>query len=222
MLETIFMIAAVVGGTVMVCQFLLTLMGMGDDGADIGDADGGDFGGDVDVDADFGGADDIDGDHHSSIADAADAEIQSTHTSWLFGVLSFRTLVAGAAFFGLSGMAARSMDIGPGTSLLIAGVVGLAAMYSVYWLMRMIYRLNSSGNERISNAIGRRATVYIPIPAERAGAGKVQLSMQNRIVEYQAVTEDKEPLKTGDAVEVVALVSNEIVKVRRVAQAVEA
>ena len=47
MLNTIFLIAAVIGGTIMVCQFLLTFMGMGDDGA-------GDMG-DVGADADFGG-----------------------------------------------------------------------------------------------------------------------------------------------------------------------
>lgn len=218
MLETIFMIAAIVGGTVMVCQFLLTLLGMGDDGADLGDADG--FDGDVDFDGDFDG--DVDGDHHNTFSEAADAELQSSNSSWLFGVISFRTLVAAAAFFGLSGMAARSMDYAPGPSLMIATAVGLAAMYGVYWLMQTIYRLNSSGNQRIGNAVGRRATVYIPIPAERAGAGKVQLSMQNRIVEYQAVTEDDQPLKTGEAVEVVALVSNDTVKVSRIAQQVEA
>jgi hypothetical protein len=63
--------------------------------------------------------------------------------------------------------------------------------------------------------------VYIPIPASRKGAGKVQLSMQNRIVEYQAVTEEDEPLKTGQAVQVVGIVASDIVKVRRAAQTVE-
>jgi hypothetical protein len=49
----------------------------------------------------------------------------------------------------------------------------------------------------------------------------VQLSMQNRIVEYQAVTEDDEPLKTGQSVQVVGIVGSDVVKVRRAAQAVE-
>ena len=45
----------------------------------------------------------------------------------------------------------------------------------------------------------RRSTFRFP--ASAAGAGKVQLSMQNRIVEYQAVTDDDEPLKTGENVD---------------------
>ena len=124
----------------------------------------------------------------------------------LFGVLSFRTLVAAAAFFGVTGKAALSAGYAPvdfadpGDRWSV-----LSAMYGMYWLMRLIAGLNSSGNERIGNAVGRQATVYIPIPATRKGAGKVQLSMQNRIVEYQAVTDDAEPLKTGETVEVVGI-----------------
>jgi hypothetical protein len=88
--------------------------------------------------------------------------------------------------------------------------------------LRQISRLASSGNERIVNALGRRATVYIPIPADGRGAGKVQLSMQNRIVEFQAVTDGPEPLKTGEAVEVVAVSGSDMVRVRRLAEPVEA
>jgi hypothetical protein len=58
--------------------------------------------------------------------------------------------------------------------------------------------------------------VYIPIPAERKGPGKVQLSMQNRIVEFLAVTDEGDRLKTGEAVEVVGLAGSDTLEVRRV------
>lgn len=214
MLSTIYLIAAVVGGTVLVCQFVLTLMGLGDDGLDTGDAA---FDGDLAGDAVHGGA----VDHHTTLSEAADGEFQHPDSSWLFGVLSFRTLVAAAAFFGAAGSAALAAGFSQLTSLIVATLVGLGAMYGMYGLMRLIAGLKSSGNERIRNALGRPATVYIPIPASRKGAGKVQLSMQNRIVEYQAVTEDDEPLKTGQSVQVVGIVGSDVVKVRRAAQAVE-
>jgi membrane protein implicated in regulation of membrane protease activity len=222
MLDSLFLIAAVVGGTVMICQFALTLMGMGDDGADavaddgVGDVDGGgDFDADVGEvgDAEFGDG----ADHHTSMSTAADAEFHHD-TSWLFGVLSFRTLIAAAAFFGVTGKAALSSGMAQSTSLVLATLVGLSAMYSMYWLMRGISRLTSSGNERIRNAVGCPATVYIPIPAAQQGAGKVQLSMQNRIVEYQAITEDAEKLKTGENVIVVGVAGSDVVRVRRVGE----
>jgi len=218
-LNTIFLIAAIVGGTVMVCQFVLTLMGMGDDGGlDAHDAGAG-FDG-SDIGADFNG--DGVADHPTSAHTAADGEFVHPDSSWLFGVLSFRTLITGAAFFGVAGRAAKASDVSNGTALVIALGAGLAAMYGMYWLMRAISGLTSSGNQRISAALGRRATVYIPIPADRKGAGKVQISMQNRIVELQAVTDEPQRLKTGETVEVVAITGSDQVRVRRVAEVVEA
>jgi hypothetical protein len=220
MLSTIFLIAAVVGGTVLVCQFVLTLLGMGHDGADVGHDVGGDFHGDAGI-----GGDSMHGDiapqHNTSLATAADGDYQHPDSSWLFGILSFRTLVAAAAFFGVAGRAALSAQFSQFASLVIATLVGLCAMYGMYWLMQLIAGLSSSGNERIGNALGRQATVYIPIPAGHKGAGKVQLSMQNRIVEFQAVTDDDAALKTGETVEVVGIVGNDIVQVRRAVETVQ-
>ena len=221
MLDVIFLIAAVVGGTVMVCQFALTLMGMGDD-LDGGDHFGGHHG---DYDAGYEGSaapGELPGDHHTSTATAADGDFQHPDSSWLFGVISFRTLIAAAAFFGVAGKAATSAGFANGPALTIAVLAGLAAMYGMYWLMRGVSGLTSSGNQRISSALGRRATVYIPIPPDRKGAGKVQLSMQNRIVEFQAVSDEPERLKTGETVEVVAVAGSDVVRVRRIVEPVGA
>jgi membrane protein implicated in regulation of membrane protease activity len=219
MLNIIFLVAAIVGGTVMVCQFVLTLMGLGDDGGlDAHDAgagfDGGDFGADLNGDGVV--------DHPTAAHTAADGEFVHADSSWLFGVLTFRTLITGAAFFGVAGRAATASNLSNGTALVIALAAGMAAMYGMYWLMRAIAGLTSSGNQRISSALGQRATVYIPIPGDRKGAGKVQISMQNRIVELQAVTDEPARLKTGETVEVVAITGSDQVRVRRVAQVVEA
>ena len=218
---TLFLVAAVVGGTILVCQFALTLLGLGHDGGGLGHHLGGDFHGDAHVGGGFhvdhasgGGTGDHAGGGH------ADSN-QHTESGRAFSVISFRTLVAATAFFGVSGSAAMSAGYAATTSLVLAVMVGVAAMYGMYWLMRSIASLNSSGNERISNAVGRPATVYISIPAMRLGAGKVQLSMQNRIVEYQAITDDAQPLKTGETVEVIGVAGNDTVCVRRAAQPVQ-
>jgi membrane protein implicated in regulation of membrane protease activity len=208
---TLFLIAAVAGGTILVCQFALTMLGLGHDGGGLGHHMGGDFHGDAHV----GGDSHVfhAGDSHTD----ADQHTDSTH---VFSVISFRTLVAAIAFFGVSGRAALSAGYAPSTSFILAVIVGVAAMYGMYWLMRVIASLNSSGNERIGNAVGRRATVYLRIPATRSGAGKVQLSMQNRIVEYQAFTDEAEPLQSGESVEVVDVSGGDTVYVRRIAQSI--
>lgn len=209
MLDTIFLVAAVIGGTVLVCQFVMTILGLGGEDLDTG-FDGSDL------------PDDIVGGHPTPMSTAADAEFAHTDSSWLFGVLSFRTLIAAAAFFGVAGKAALSAGFQQSTALIIAVLVGMSAMYGMYWLMKLIGSLTSSGNERIGNALGRTAKVYIPIPAARKGAGKVQLSMQNRIVEYRAVTDDDCRLNTGETVEVVDVAGVDLLRVRRVLAAVDA
>ncbi len=209
---TVFLIAAVVGGTILVCQFLLSLLGLGEHtGADVAHHLGGGFHGGGHPGGDFHA--DHSGDAH------AEAE-EHTGSSHLFAMVSFRTVVAAAAFFGAAGKAALSAGYATSTAFVLATIVGLFAMYGMYWLMRTIASMDSYGNERISNAIGRQATVYIPIPATRNGAGKVQLSMQNRIVEYEAVTDDAEPLKTGDLVEVIGVTNVDTVQVRRAASTI--
>lgn len=212
MLDILFLIAAIVGGTVMVCQFLLTLLGMGDDGSALGDA-AGDL---ADVDLD------VAGDHQTPLSHASDAEYQHTDGSWLFGVLSFRTLIAAAAFFGITGKAALSAGYPQTIALVLAVLVGIGAMYGMYFLMRSISQFTSSGNEEIAQAPGKTATVYVPVPAAGAGAGKIQLAMQNRTVEYQAVTADETPLATGETVEVVRVTGSDTVEVRRLRETVDA
>jgi len=216
---------------VMVCQFGLTLLGMGHDGVDGGlghdaadfsghDAGGGHVGQDVGDVGDLTGGDPAN-DHHNTWSNAADG-VQHPDSSWLFSVISFRTLIAAAAFFGVAGKAALSMGVSQSVSLLLAIAAGWGAMYGMYWLMRSVAGFASSGNERIGNAVGRRATVYIPIPANGQGRGKVQVSMQNRIVEFQAVTDEEERLRTGEPVEVIAVDGSDLVRVRRVVETVGA
>ena len=48
---------------------------------------------------------------------------------------------------------------------------------------------------------------------DAVGHGKVQLSMQNRIVEYQAFTDEAETLQSGESVEVVDVAGGDTVYV---------
>jgi hypothetical protein len=211
-LSTFYLIAAVVGATILVCQFALALIGLSHDGADFGHHLGGDFHGDTHVGDSLAGS--HAGDTHS------DAN-QHPSSGRLFEMISFRTVVAAAAFFGVTGLATLNSGFPETTSFVFAVVAGAFAMYGMYRLLGLMAGMDSSGNERIANAIGLVATVYVSIPPAGKGAGKVLLSMQNRIVEYQAVIADLEPIKTGEKVEVVGIKSDDMVEVRRVSQVVE-
>jgi membrane protein implicated in regulation of membrane protease activity len=192
MLSWLFLICAVVGGTVLVCQFVLTLVGLGGDHADFSH----------DVPHDFSA-----GDTHGG--DAAGHDAHGDHgSSWLFGVISFRTLIAAATFFGLVGYAAESAGLAMGPQLVLAVAAGIGAMYGVHWIVRSMGRLAVDGTVRVRAALGQEGTVYVPIPAAKAQAGKIQLKLQNRLVEYEAVTGGAERLATGTRVRVIGIIGN--------------
>lgn len=176
---TIFLVCALVGGTVLAVQFILAFVGLGAEALDV------DVPGDVgDADVDFSGGVDFDGDVDLDAASAAD----HLDSSWMFEVISLRTVVAALTFFGLGGLTAASMDYGTPMQLVVAVAAGLAAMYAVFWLMRSLMRMRSEGTPRIRGTVGRHGTVYTTIPAGESGTGKIQINLQNRTMEYLALT----------------------------------
>ena len=187
-MTTLYLVCAVVGGTLLVCQFVLSLLGIGDHG---GDAGGHDFHGD------HGG---VNGHGHGA------------GSAWLFGFLTFRSIVSGLTFFGVAGMAASTGGWGPGPSVLAALVGALLAMALVTALMRSILRLRSDGTVRIDSAVGQTGTVYVTVPGNKSGVGKVTLEIQNRTAEYQAVT-FQDQLTTGSKVVVVDVIAPDTLEV---------
>jgi len=189
-MQTMYLVCAVLGGTVLVCQFVMTLLGIGGDD----DAGGHDLSADHDI-----GHDHSHGGHDHS-------------TAWFVGILTFRTIVAALTFFGIGGMAATTNQLESGVSFALATATGVVAMFSVAWLMRGLHRLKAEGTVRIDRAIGATGSVYLTIPAQRGGLGKVTLNIQNRTMEYQALTAQGE-LPTGTRVVVTAVVNPGTVEV---------
>ena len=220
----VFVVCAVVGTTVLVLQFLLTLVGLGGHGG--GDGMAHDFGhdlggGDHDFSGDcHGGAghgDSGTGEHGEAHAPSEEAAAHAPHGSAsVFRILSFRTVVAALAFFGLAGRAAESADCPPFTALMIAVSAGLGAMYAVYALLQGMRSLKAEGTVQLYRALGHEATVYLHIPARQTGAGKIQINLQNRTMEYLATTLG-EAIPSGATVVVTKVIGSDTVEVQPVA-----
>jgi hypothetical protein len=198
-METTYFICATIGGTLIACQFILTLFGLGgghDLVGDHGDFSGHDMGG-----HDVGGGHDVAHDHHSG---------HGEESNWFLGLLTFRTITAGVAFFGLVGIIGQYERLEPIPTMLLAIAAGVGAVFIVGYIMKSLSRLNVDGTVRIGKALGCHGTVYIPIP-NGGGEGKVQVSVLSRTVEYKAIA--KEALPTGAKIVVVAIVGSDTVEV---------
>lgn len=90
--------------------------------------------------------------------------------------------------------------------MLIAVAVGVAFVAGVMLLFQWLSSMQQSGNINVyKSAVGCFGKVYLKIPAHRAGAGKVQITINDAVREYEAVT-DGEELKTGTSITVVEVI----------------
>jgi len=213
-LQNVFLVCFLIGGTVMVCQFVLSLFGLGghhDLGGDAHDVGGPELHdvGSHDAGGHEGAAEDASGhDAHGH----GSATGHSGPANWLVGVLTFRTAVAALTFFGLAGLAAAQTTGDSWLVLAVALAAGAGAMFLVAWVMRSLARLNAEGTARIERAIGKSGTVYLTVPGNKEGVGRVQLNLQNRTVECAAVTAHA-TLPNGTKVVVTAVIGRDTVEV---------
>ena len=127
-------------------------------------------------------------------------------------LLSVRALCAGLGFFGVGGMMGLATGMGLIAALPLGVALGFAAMLGTAVITRWMLTLEDDGTVSIHGAVGSTGTVYLTIPGERTGAGKVLLTLQNRTVEYQAVT-SQGALPTGASILVVDVVGPDTVDV---------
>ena len=175
-METAFLTCAILGGTILVCQVLIGLVGF-----------------EFHLDTDGG---DLDADHGDGF----------------LGVLSIRAISSAFLFFGLGGLTALYYGMEEQAALGLALLAGAGALYAVAMIMKSLAGLKADGTARIERTVGLAATVYLRIPAEKSGAGKIHMKLQNRTVEYQALTAGPE-LPTGAQVKVVGVVNSDTVEV---------
>ncbi len=184
-MTSVFLACAALGGAILIIQAGLTMIGIGADSLDV---DGVDV---PDADAGF----DVDGDVHGD-------------SSGAFGIISFRTVVAGITFFGLGGLSAEGFGFETPMQVLFAAGTGAGALYGVYWLMLSMYSLRTDPTVRVAQAVGQPATVYTPIPAGHGGTGKILVNLQQRTLECRAMTEGAR-LPTGSKVVVTRMITSD-------------
>ena len=185
-LNNLLLASAVIGGTLFLFRIVMQVFGAGDHG-------------DLDASADI---------------DLSDGDIGHGTVS-SFQLLSLQGISSFLMMFGLVGLALYEQS---GLPAFLAVPGALAAGLGSVWIVGKIFvymmRLQSSGNLDPSSAAGQEGIVYLTVPPE--GKGKVQINIQNRQREYEAISDRKEELKTGARVRVVRVINGNVMVVERV------
>lgn len=146
----------------------------------------------------------------------ADVEGHEGDGNLFFGILSFKTLSAFAAFFGLTGLAAAQGGVDSDLlRLVLAMIAGTAAGAVVMVLMRGLSKLQASGTVDLDDVVGKTASVYLRIPGASKGDGKIMVEVQGRERELLAVTAGPD-IPTGATVTVTKRMAGDRFEVLRV------
>lgn len=195
--HNIYLYSAVVGCSLVVIQVVLQIFG---------------FIGDADLDSGHDGGIGDAGDSHDTHMDGDAGDGAEGHGNIFFGILSFKALCAFAGIFGLVGLMLMDTFEKPQGRVAIAFAAGVAGMFMVAWMMRSLSRLQATGSIQMRNAVGRSGSVYLKIPPNGSGSGKVTIEIQGRSQEFQAITEGPE-ISTGARVTVVSVEGDDTLKV---------
>lgn len=120
------------------------------------------------------------------------------------GVISVRTVAAFFFGFGWTGVAVLESDNPLWLAAVLGLVVGGLLMAAVAYLIRAFYSMRSSGSLDYANAVGATGSVYIRIPANHGGAGKVELVVQGRLTMVDALTALDREIEPHERVRVVS------------------
>ena len=158
---------------IFVIQTVMTFLGA--------DADSTDF--DMDVDTSMDGSD------LSNIDSGAN-------------LYTFRNFVNFFLGFGWTAIILQPSVKSTAVLVIIAVLVGIALVALVMYMFKWLYSMQQSGNNNVyKSAVGCQGKCYLRIPGERGGEGKVQITIQGAVREYNAVT-DGDEIKTGTSVKV--------------------
>lgn len=124
-----------------------------------------------------------------------------------FALLSVRSLIAFATFFGWAGVLAINGGYEKTMVIIWAFIAGLSAMVLVAYLMYFFSKLSQDGSANVNELLFSNGSVYLTIPGHRKGSGKVHVTLANALREMDAVTEGEE-LSSGKNVKIVEIIEN--------------
>lgn len=131
----------------------------------------------------------------------------------LFSVRNFVNFVVG---FGWSGVCLSGAIESKWLLCLVSILVGVAFVLMFFFIKRQTKKLEHNGAFQIEDCVGKTVDVYLRIPAHREGKGKVQVSLNGTVHEFDAMTAG-EGVASGKKVHVVDVIDGATVLVEALA-----
>lgn len=150
-------------------------------------------------------------------SDGLDADFDGDFTGedTPFQIFSLRNLINFLLGFSWTGVSLYDSITNDFVLISIAVLVGLAFVYLFFLIINQVQKLAEDNTFKIENVVGKTAEVYLNIPGQKSGKGKVMVSVNGAYHELDAITEG-ESLKATSLVKVKSLESANLLNVESI------
>lgn len=141
---------------------------------------------------------------HDMDFDSPDFDGDTMDTGGAVSLFSIRSLVNFFVGFGWMGVSFYNAIPNKAVLYVLSVIVGLSFSYIFIFMKRKMKKLEHNGAYKIEDCVGKTCDVYLRIPAAGEGRGKVQVSLNGSIHEFDAETTG-DAIPTGKKVKVVSV-----------------
>lgn len=132
-----------------------------------------------------------------------------------FQLFTFRNMINFLLGFSWTGISFYEIIENRIILIAVSLAVGAAFVAFFFVVIRQIERLAEDNSFKVSQALNKTASVYLPIPGAKQGSGKIQVSVKGSLRELDAITEN-ERIETSALVRIVKIESNSLVVVEKI------
>lgn len=143
------------------------------------------------------------------IADGFDTDFDAhVHDGGDFQWFSLRNLINFLLGFSWTGISFYS-TVGekPWFLITLSFVVGVLFVLLFFFVIKQVQKLAEDNSFKITNTLDKTAEVYLTIPENKTGKGKIMISVNGAFHELEAMTENSR-IPSGSAVKVIKIENN--------------
>ncbi|WP_238379263.1 serine protease [Cytophaga hutchinsonii] len=139
-----------------------------------------------------------------------DGDLESGDST--FQLFSFRNLINFLLGFSWTGISFYN-SINPMLLIFLSIAIGSLFVYMFFAIIRELQKLAEDNSFDYVETINKSADVYLTIPANKTGKGKILVSIRGSMRELDAMTENENRIPSGAVVKIVRILNENILLV---------
>ena len=132
-----------------------------------------------------------------------------------FQLFSLRNLINFLLGFSWTGISFYTIISNQLFLIILSLAIGILFVYLFFIIIKQVQKLAEDNSFKISTTLNKTAEVYLTIPENKSGKGKIMISVKGAFHELEAMTE-MEKIPSGTVVKVVRIENNNILIVETI------